>query len=329
MKPFTRLLAAFLLGVLGMGITPQSAANDPDTLAFLEENNAYCEFDSRGRVRILTVASRADDVLERLRPLDHLIEFNTSFVDSDLTDRGLALLAEASRLEEAFFEPSSNARITPHGVRNLTKLKRLRKLVWGLPAPEDVMEVMGELRSLRELHLAESGVTHAGLRRIVGLENLEKLYLENVGVDDAGTDFLPRLRKLRVIDLEGSRVGDATAARLAKMEHLREISLGGTRVTDNGLKHLASLEELRFLGLSRTKVTDDGVKIVSGLRKLEFVGLGWTDVTDEGIKVLAELPKLETVIICHTRVTADGARWLQSALPPDCEIVHESNEATD
>ena len=63
------------------------------------------------------------------------------------------------------------------------------------------------LSGLHQLHLADSGITNAGLRQLKAFGALHYLDLENANISASGLAVLAALPKLRVIRLGGTRVG--------------------------------------------------------------------------------------------------------------------------
>lgn len=112
-------------------------------------------------------------------------------------------------------------------------------------------EHLKDIVALKEvvwLNLANTGVTDAGLKEIVGL-NLKKLHLEKTGVGDAGL------------------------MHLKDMKDLEYLNLYATSVTDAGLKHLEGLSNLKKLYVWQSKVTKEGMKALEGkIAGLKIIG---------------------------------------------------------
>ncbi len=107
------------------------------------------------------------------------------------------------------------------------------------------MQHLKHLPMLKELHLAATSVTDAGLPGIRCLTQLEELYLTKCTVTDAGL--------LHIAELSG----------------LRAVNLVGTQITGAGLRHLVKLSQLRSLFLTDLKLDPAAVnKLKSGLPHL-------------------------------------------------------------
>lgn len=97
-------------------------------------------------------------------------------------------------------------------------------------------ELLGQLTTLRELHLHDAVIPVAGWKEIGKLKDLKYLGLIGANVTDEGLK-----------EFEG-------------LQALEELRVGNTGITDAGLKELAKLKSLKMVGLIGTAVTDAGVK---------------------------------------------------------------------
>ncbi len=131
---------------------------------------------------------------------------------------------------------------------------------------------IGELTSLKFLHLGTDGITDAGVAYLRGLRDLEELHLLSCQVSDAGLEHLRGL------------------------SHLRELWLRDTQVSDAGLVQLTALGALESLDLDGTGITDAALESLNGLARIEYLDLSGTQVTPEGVRKLREaLPECEIV----------------------------------
>jgi hypothetical protein len=87
-----------------------------------------------------------------------------------------------------------------------------------------VMEHVGRLTHLKQLHRPGFAVTDAGLAHLGQLKKLELLSLNSTQVTDAGLAHLKRLEGLKWLRVAGSRVTDAGVRELqTSLPHLRSI----------------------------------------------------------------------------------------------------------
>jgi Leucine-rich repeat (LRR) protein len=93
-----------------------------------------------------------------------------------------------------------------------------------------------------------------------GLKGLRELNLAGTKVTDAGLKELKALKNLETLNLDATKVTDAGVKKLKDVETLQHLSLRATKVTVAGLKELKDLKGLRSLDLNNTEVTEEGVK---------------------------------------------------------------------
>jgi cytochrome c553 len=89
------------------------------------------------------------------------------------------------------------------------------------------------------LNLANTAVTDAGLKVLVGFKNLRRLHLEKTGVGDEGLASLKGLAELQYLNLYGTKVTDKGLAAVAGLKKLKNVYLWQTAVTDAGAADLA------------------------------------------------------------------------------------------
>lgn len=174
-----------------------------------------------------------------------------------------------------------------HSLRFLTRFRRLKVLWLEGPAPD--IEVLGELKGLKELNLYCGAV--ADLSKLKSLNSLQVLSLTNGGAQDL--DMLPVMPNLRHLALRGvaglrdlSRLTEFRSLRFIWLQDLKNVSslpsfaklksLG--RVQLNTLKSVRdlrpiarapSLEELDIEGMSQ--LTPDDFRCFIGHQRLQSV----------------------------------------------------------
>ena len=154
--------------------------------------------------------------------------------------------------------------------------------------PDSALANLHELRKLKTLNLAGTGVTDSCLKHLERLTGLQELGLGGTQVSDAGLEHLKRLVELRVLRLAGTQVGDAGIEHLEGLRSIEHLCLFSTEVTDAGLEHLRGLTALREVSLSDTQITNKGLDHLKRLTDLRVLGLCDTPVTRAGIEKLQE-----------------------------------------
>ena len=114
-------------------------------------------------------------------------------------------------------------------VRRLEELGAVVRVEKGLPVEVDaaasgvssenlaaVIELLGQVDSLRRLYLTGQPVQTAQLETLARLPQLESLNLDSTPVDDQGLAVLARFEHLKVVTLRGTAVTAQGVARLRK-----------------------------------------------------------------------------------------------------------------
>ena len=112
---------------------------------------------------------------------------------------------------------------------------------------------------LRELTLANAGLTDESLTKLPKLPALKRLVLDGNDIRGTGLAHLSKQPELIDLSLGCPTLTDLLAKNLAKLKQLKRLSLAGSGLSDAGIKHLAGLTNLESLDLRRTKSTAVGV----------------------------------------------------------------------
>jgi hypothetical protein len=103
-------------------------------------------------------------------------------------------------------------------------------VVWldlsGLHLPPGSLEIVGEMQSLRRLHLERSSITNQGLVNLATLQSLEYLNLYGTSISDEGIPSLARLSALKSIYLWQSSVSRKGVEGLREALPELDINLG-------------------------------------------------------------------------------------------------------
>ena len=130
-----------------------------------------------------------------------------------------------------------------------------------------------------------------------GLKNLKELDLANTAVTDAGLQHLKDAPGLEILNLTETKISDAGLEVFQHMPNLKELRLDNLNIHDDGLKFLGGLTKLRWLSLCG-QITDAGLEHLKGLTGLKSLLLNACDkITKQGAaKLKAALPKTEFVL---------------------------------
>ncbi len=121
--------------------------------------------------------------------------------------------ADLEKVEDLVFFSKLN--INDQGLKELAKLKRLRRLL-----------------------LVKTDITDAGLREMVKLPELVSLTISGSDITSVGLKELTNLPNLEDLGLMASKITDEGLRELAKLKNLYSLNLGGTKVTKAGVAAL-------------------------------------------------------------------------------------------
>lgn len=167
-----------------------------------------------------------------------------------------------------------------------------------ITTPDEQMELVGRLGSLRSLSLGAMPASPRGAAQIGRLKRLEII---------------------RLFDLSGKeKAGRRTAlAQLTGLDALRQLVIIGGSVADEDLADISRLGGLEMLALESLigAISDAGVARLAGLSRLQKLVLKQTLVTDAGLRLLVGLEGLKTLDVTDSFVTAAGATEFRKAHP--------------
>ncbi|XP_073982739.1 uncharacterized protein [Rhodnius prolixus] len=199
----------------------------------------------------------------------------------------------------------------------MVNIKRL-DLSFNPLTPESIANVLGEPKTVRELNLAGTGITH-----ITRLETpfLHHLNLSHNEISDIPEKVFERPTLLEVIDLSHNKIGDisGTLAQVwGKLKNLQTVDLSSNPIKSIVQGDLDGLESLRRLNVSNleecNRIEKMAFKNLGNLAELEAYGyprLGYLDVTG----LLHSLPSLEALDV-EVKDSAVGSEQLSAAMNP-------------
>jgi len=241
-------------------------------------------------------------------------------------DQLALLLAPCVNLKKLWFTPTFS--VGDATAAGLPELPNLRDLALASTRLTDAgMEHLARYRGLEALSISCTAVSDASMPVVSRLRRLKRLWAWRTKIGDEGAALIARLPELEDLNLMDTRVGDPGAAALAAVETLIRLDLGGTFVTDAGAAALARLPRLTHLALNKSQIGDEALAALADAPVLEWLCIPATRVTDAGLKHLARIRTLRTVNVCVTAVTAAGVEALRRALP-ECQVIGSHVEAS-
>ena len=186
--------------------------------------------------------------------------------------------------------------ITSAGIKPVTKLKSLEMLTLPKSITDRSLYYIGQLVSLKRLHLIESSATDAGLAHLSRLTSLEELSLAGEHINGAGLVHLTNFPSLYYLNLNGKNFGDAGLAYLRKVPSLKILYLFETSTTDAGVHHLSGHAGLENLAFIRTQLTDRSMAYLKSMPSLKKLNIyKESRVTDRGMAHLGQINSLESL----------------------------------
>jgi Leucine Rich repeat len=169
--------------------------------------------------------------------------------------------------------------------------------------------------TLAQVFLDGTSIDDAWLQRLAGAWDVRELSLADTRVTDAGMARIGEFSQLHSLNLMGTNVGDDGLAHLRPLTGLTMLALGYSRVTDAGLAHVGHMTRLEYLGLRGTRITGTGLAQLAGLTSLHELHLGESRVTDADVRHIAAIPNLTSLLIHDAPLTETGLRTLVDCLP--------------
>jgi hypothetical protein len=202
----------------------------------------------------------------------------------------------------------------------------------GAKISDSDLDLLKNVRSLRQLRLDDTAITDAGLEPLKQLTQLEALSIVDTKVTESGArDYRKAVPGCTISwsrdDLTNAMINaqdnlavafDLFGATVRETDgQITWVDLGRKkRITDEGLRHLKGLTQLTFLGVygetgRLNDITDGGLAQIKEFKSLENLNTGWTKITDAGLVHLKELPKLKYLDLRYTDITDAGLEHLK------------------
>jgi len=173
---------------------------------------------------------------------------------------------------------------------------------WKCNVTTDVLEALGQCRSVEDLSIVDGRCDQAGLKYLARLPKLRHLSLREIVLDTDALEHLGKCSALESLDLTLCKFPADDLEKLRPLSKLTHCGLGFTSVTDRQLGVVAAWPNLQYLELGQ-HVTDVGLDHLANSRNLEALTFMKSAVTDAGILKLVELPKLKSVHLSDCRLS--------------------------
>jgi hypothetical protein len=161
-----------------------------------------------------------------------------SLVGTKITDRGLKVLCGLSSLRE--LDLSACRGVTAAGLAELRSVPLHQlSLRYQASATDAVCEAIGQIKTLRQLHLTGTTVSNEGIARLTALADLQLLMLNETKVTAKALHLLPNWPNLEFLNLDALPVDDQDLQLLHGNKKLRQVDLRRTLVTELGAERLA------------------------------------------------------------------------------------------
>jgi internalin A len=213
-----------------------------------------------------------------------------------ISDEGLLRLRPAKNIRELeLFYAEQITDLGMNAIKGWHNLKRLN--VRGTRIADETLGIVGDLRQLEWLDIANTSVTDNGLESLAALTSLKHLGMGRSRVSDAAAGVIRVLSTLESIDLGGPRgtarnqrnrgigpLSPSLVSALSELKELRVILFGHSEVDAEALRKLADLPRVEKLGLEGCQAVDDtALEALAGWKRLQLLDVQDTKVTEKGI----------------------------------------------
>ena len=196
-------------------------------------------------------------------------------------------------------------------LRDLPRLTSLN--IYAESISQEAMEYIGNVASLRQLHLSRSPVDNDGLKAIDRLRGLESLHLENTTVDDRGMSTFVNLRRLKWLSLRAPNVGLQGLNHLRNLRNLEYLRLAGIQCEGDFIPTIGNLPSLRELHLGGCRFHELRCSGHAALENIEGSHTQLDSIT------LEDLPKLRRIDFSRLQV-----QWFSFQRLPRLSWLHLS-----
>jgi serine/threonine protein kinase len=178
---------------------------------------------------------------------------------------------------------------------------------------------VAQIRSLRRLSLASTGVTDSGLTYLARSSSIDNLCLDNNRlITSYGLrKLVPERSPIKCLCLAGCDMTDASASELLKFKNLTDVDFANNhRISDRTVEVLQhKLKGLRVLNIAGDRIGDAGIYALTGYRDLIMLDLSHVKLSQKAKTELAGMKRLTAICLNSCGFTASEIIRLRDALP--------------
>lgn len=193
--------------------------------------------------------------------------------------------------------------LTKENMKSIGKLKTLETLSLSDCTFKDSWLRYVDKLPLVKLDLSGTLLTDDGCKYIAKMKTLKVLHIHDTGVSGKCLEILKPLNELTTLSLSGTSFNDDDAERLLGFQNVTELNLSGTFITAKGCETLAKMEKLRMLDLSRMKVTKQALLNLKDLPGLQDLRLKASSIDDDAASVLPQFQKIANLDLNENNVS--------------------------
>lgn len=303
-----RLIAFSILFSVGCVGEPMPR-NEREIAKILSEMGAVVVTDADGHITEAHLHDCTSPDLAAQQLKLSLFLVHLSAPNCDLGNEGMNAIVTCRNLREL---DVSLTCVTGDGFKRIDSLENLEQLSTTVSGG---LGSLGQLKSLRRLDLAASGVTDADMSELRQLTSLRDLSLNDTVISDEGVKNLGASFAGERLSIEGTRITDKSAVVISQISSIKKLNVARTHLTDAGVCLLCKLPYLTELNLSGTQITDDVAIYLRKCTELVAVNMYGTRLTPAVIEELGKIQALEYVSVPSERFDEVDASRLQSLLP--------------
>jgi hypothetical protein len=218
-------------------------------------------------------------------------------------------------------------------------MQPIRSVMLGQSNTDAAIDALGALSELRVLHLRNTQVSLAGIKKLSAVPKLSEVGLYG-DVRDTWLEEMTKLPGLHALTVSSSQVTKKGLTLLASCKELHRLdfdcsfddtdlaALSGCKQLEilnvynmfingngDGIKQLAELPNLKDVMLSSISFKDAHMKLFGNLKQIRKLAIAGINITDAAVPELSRLTWLESLNVFATKITKAGGDKLRMALP--------------
>jgi len=251
--------------------------------------------------------------------------------DTAITNACLQYLKPLSVLQQLLLD---GTQITDEGLSTLGEMVSLRDMhLWDCPVTFDAVQKNFSKLKLTTLVINRISFLDFQDKKIPGLglmSSLTRLYLAHANLTNAGLNMLTclplKLPNLQNLNLANNRsITNECLQGLTVLSQLRFLDLQHSRITDDCMKQLCNaLRLLCELQLSDCRaLTDETCTYLTQLPQLKILGIQSTNISNGGLLSLTSITTLRFLYVERcSKITERGVRMFMDSAHPDVYCCH-------